>query len=169
VKPELKFALFILGLSVIWKTGLLIAGFESSAIAKYPLIPVMAFMLIGMFRQVDYIRKDSVPSSISSIALFKSGMSTGVLFSLMYTLFIYVYLTFLDSGFKQRFMDARIAELIASNTPETDIQAWASSAAQFPFVMSWVLFTFVFLLLISLIYALLIARMMKRKFGNEWK
>lgn len=164
MKPETKYALLILGLSMLWKLVILLGGWVDSGIAKYPVIPVLAFMLIGMFRAVDARRKLDHPDGISFMAAFKAGISTSILFTLMYSLFIYLYITVFDAGFKARYVLNRVAELRENNTPEVDVQAWLRSTENFPFANIWVLFTFIGLGLLSLFYSLSIARMISRKF-----
>ena len=58
----------------------------------------------------------------------------------------------------------RITELRASNTPEVDVNAWIKGAQDFPFALTWTLFTFIGILIISVFYAGAIGRMMIKKY-----
>ena len=54
--------------------------------------------------------------------------------------------------------------MVAQTTPRTDIDAWRLSTAEFPFEMSWLVFTFVGVLVLGVFYAAMMARMMARKY-----
>ncbi len=164
MKPETRFALFIFALSVIWRTGLYMAGFADTSLGNYPLLPVFGFLLIGMFRGINERRKLDHPNGIHFMYAFKSGMSIATLFTLMYSIFIYVYITFIDYDFKGRFIALRKADLIKNNTPAADVTAWVNGAEKFPFAMTWILFTFIGLMVISVFYSGAIARMMAKKY-----
>jgi hypothetical protein len=164
MKPETRSALFILALSIIWRTGLYLAGFADSTLGSYPLLPVFGFLLIGMFRGIDARRKLDYPNGIPFLPAFKAGMSISALFALMYTLFIYVYITYLDYDFKGRFIASRVEELRKNKTPEVDVTAWIDGAEKFPFAMTWILFTFIGLMVLSVFYAGAIGRMMAKKY-----
>ncbi|MEX1188133.1 MAG: DUF4199 family protein [Bacteroidia bacterium] len=163
MKPESKFPLLVFAVAVIWKTGLLLTGLNDSFLGKYPLLLVFGLLLIGMFRAVDARRKIDYPNGITSMPVFKIAMSVATLFTLMYSVFIYFYITAIDLDFRSNFIAKRVDELKASDTPQVDIDAWIKGAEDFPFAMTWVLFTFVGLMLISVFYAMAIARMMARK------
>lgn len=165
MKPETRWALFILALSIIWKMLLLLTGWNDSVIGKYPLLPVFGFMLIGMFRGMEERRKLDYIQTFSFPGLFKSGMSIAALFTLTYSLFLYVYLNYLDAGFKSRMIAARIAEQLREN-PDTSpemIKQWTDSTAGFPFASIWILFTFIGLMVLGAFYAGIITRMMRKK------
>jgi hypothetical protein len=163
LKPETKFALFIFALSVIWKTGLLLSGFVDSAIGKFPLLPVFAFLLIGMYRGMEERRKSDFLNGVTFLPIFKAGASIATLFTLMYTLFLYFYLNFLDVAFKARYIASRAEELKKDQTSAENIAAWIKSAESFPFASSWLLFTFIGLMLLGLFYSFAITRMMVKK------
>ncbi len=164
MKPETRFALFIFAASVIWRTGLYLSGFADSTLGNYPLLPVFGFLLIGMFRGMENRRQLDFPNGIPFLPAFKTGMSIAALFSLMYTLFIYVYITYLDYDFKGRFIAKRVLDLRKNKTPEVDITAWIDGAEKFPFAMTWILFTFIGLMVLSVFYAGVIGRMMVKKY-----
>jgi hypothetical protein len=164
VKPETKYSLLILGLSVIWKTLLLLTGQIDGVLGKYPMLPVLGFMLIGMYRGMEERRKIDHLEGVRFMSAFKSGMSIALLSTLTYSLFLYIYMRYLDLGFKSRFIAQRIEELQKNGSNQADIDAWIQTTQSFPFVSSWLLFTFIGLLLISLFYALAISRMMIRKY-----
>lgn len=132
-------------------------------LGKYPLLPVFAFMLIGIFRGVNERRILTFSSGIKFMDAFKTGVSIAALFSLIYTLFIYLYITNIDDGFKNRFVSMRIAELEKAGTSAADINAWTEGLNRFPFYTAWLLFSFIGLMLIGLFYSAAIARMMSRK------
>jgi hypothetical protein len=163
LKPETKYSLFIFGLSVIWKTSLLLSGLVETAIGDFPVLPVFAFLLIGMFRGMEERRKLDFSNGVSFLPIFKSGASIATLFTLLYTLFLYFYLNFLDVAFKARFIADRVEDLKKKQTTPENIEAWVKSAQTFPFSSSWLLFTFIGLMLIGLIYAFAITRMMVKK------
>lgn len=164
MRPETRFALFIFALSVIWRTGLYMAGFADSALGNYPLLPIFGFLLIGMFRGINERRKLDYAEGVPFLPAFKTGMSIATLFTLMYTLFIYFYITQIDYDFKGRFIASRVADLRKNHTPEADVTAWINGADKFPFEMTWVLFTFIGLMVISVFYAGAIGRMMAKKY-----
>ena len=144
---------------------LLFTGWNDSVIGKYPLLPVFGFLLIGMFRGIDERRKLDYTETFSFPGLFKSGMSIAALFTLTYSLFLYVYLNYLDVDFKARMIKARIAEQLRDK-PETSpemIKQWTDSTANFPFVSIWILFTFIGLMVLGAFYAGIITRMMRKK------
>jgi hypothetical protein len=162
--PETRGAFFVLALSVIWKSLLLLTGWVDGALGKYPLLAILAFLLIGMFRSMDARRKLSFPDGITFLPAFKAGMSVNALFSLLYSLFMYLYLFVLDTGFRTRFVNHRVADMLADNTAPEAIEAWKKSTTSFPFEMMWMLFTFVGVLVIGTFYAAMTARMMARKY-----
>lgn len=164
MRPETKGTLLVLALSIIWKSLLLLTGWVDSAIGKYPLIPVLGFLLIGMYRAMEERRKLSFADGVPFKAAFKTGMSVAALFSLTYSLFIYFYLFSIDPGFKLRFIDQRILEMKAQNTAPEAIEAWKNSNVNFPFEISWLVFTFVGILILGVFYAGMTARMMARKY-----
>lgn len=164
MKPETKFTLLVFAISVIWKTGLLLTGLNESFLGKYPLLLVFGLLLIGMYRAVDARRKADFPNGLTFMPVFKIGMSVATLFTLLYSLFIYLYITSIDLGFRDSFIAKRVEELKKSDTPQVDIDAWIKGAEDFPFAMTWVLFTFIGLMIISVFYAGAIARMMTRKY-----
>jgi Ca2+/H+ antiporter len=164
MKPETKYALLILALSIIWKMGLLIAGFAHSTIGKYPLLPVFGFLLIGMFRGMEERRKLDFNEEFSFPALFKSGMSIAALFTVMYCLFLYFYLKELDVEFRTQFISGRIEEATAKNMSDSDIGNYSTQLKSFPFVSVWILFTFIGLMTLSTFYSGVITRMMRKKY-----
>jgi ABC-type antimicrobial peptide transport system permease subunit len=164
MKPETKGAALVLGLSVIWKTLLLLTGWVDGFLGKYPLLPILGFLLIAMYRTMEERRKLSYSAGVPFKEAFRSGMSVAALFSLTYSLFIYIYLFFLDPQFKVRFVEQRVADMVAQNTPKADIDAWRLSTAEFPFEMSWLVFTFIGVLVLGVFYAAMMARMMARKY-----
>jgi hypothetical protein len=164
LKPETRFTLLIFAVAVIWKMTLFITGLDSTFLGKYPLLIVFALLLIGMYRGVDGRRKIDHPDGIAFMPAFRSGMSISSLFSLMYTLFIYFFITVIDEQFKSKFVANRIAELQESKTPQVDIDAWIKGTENFPFAMTWVLFTFLGIIIISVFYAGAIGRMMAKKY-----
>jgi hypothetical protein len=164
VKPETRFSLLFLGLSIIWRTGLLLSGLADSYVGQFPLLPVLAFLLIAMYRGIESRRKASFSEGFQFMDMFKSGMSIALLSTLMYSLFLYVYLRYLDLSFKSRFILRRIEELRKDGTSQEDIDAWIQTTQSFPFVTAWLMFTFIGLLLISLFYAAAISKMMVRKY-----
>jgi hypothetical protein len=164
MKPETKGAALVLGLSVIWKTLLLLTGWVDGFLGKYPLLPILGFLLIGMYRTMEERRKLSYSAGVPFKEAFRSGMSVAALFSLTYSLFIYIYLFFLDTQFKARFVEQRVADMVAQKTPQTNIDAWRLSTAEFPFEMSWLVFTFAGILVLGVFYAAMMARMMARKY-----
>lgn len=164
MKPETKGAILILALSMIWKTLLLLTGWVDMAIGKYPLLPVLGFLLIGMYRSMEERRKLSFPNGIPFKDAFKSGMSVAALFSLAYSLYIYVYLNFLDPNYKLRFVEHRVADMVEQQTSPENIEAWKKSTANFPFEITWLVFTFVGILVLGTFYAAMTSRMMAKKF-----
>jgi hypothetical protein len=164
VKPETKGTILVLALSIIWKTLLLLTGWVDAGIGKYPLLPVLGFLLIGMYRSMDERRKLSFANGIPFKDAFKSGMSVAALFSLTYSLFIYFYLFSIDPAFKLRFIDNRIISMKAQNTAPEAIEAWKNSNVNFPFEAFWLVLTFVGILLLGVFYAAMTARMMAKKF-----
>jgi len=163
LKPETKYSLFIFGLSVIWKTSLLLTGLVETAIGKFPLLPVFGFLLIGMYRGMEERRKLDFTNGVPFLPAFKTGASIATLFTLLYTLFLYFYLNYLDVAFKARYIADRVVELKKDNTPPANIDAWIKDAQSFPFSSSWLLFTFIGLMLLGLFYAFAITRMMVKK------
>lgn len=143
--------------------GLFITGLDTTFLGKYPLLLVFALLLIGMYRGVDGRRKLDHADGIAFMPAFRSAMSVSMLFSLIYTLFIYFYITAIDTEFSNKFIANRITELRASNTPEVDVNAWIKGAQDFPFALTWTLFTFIGILIISVFYAGAIGRMMIKK------
>lgn len=164
MKPETKGTILILALSIIWKTLLLLTGWVDAGIGKYPLLPVLGFLLIGMYRSMDERRKLSFSDGIPFKDAFKSGMSVAALFSLAYSLFIYFYLFVLDKNYKLRFVDQRVSDMVDQNTSAENIEAWKKSTASFPFEMSWLVFTFAGILVLGTFYAAMTSRMMAKKF-----
>lgn len=164
MKPETRFALFVFAIAVIWRTGLYLSGFADSMLGNYPLLPVFGFLLIGMFRGINDRRKSDYLDGVPFLPAFKSGMSIATLFTLMYTLFIYFYINYLDANFRGRYIADRVADLRKNKTPETTISSWVSDAEKFPFETIWVLFTFIGLMVISVFYSAAIARMMAKKY-----
>lgn len=164
MRPETKYTLFVFAVSLIWKTGLYLTGLNEGFLGKYPLLIVFGLLLIGMFRAVDERRKLDFADGITFMASFKPAMSVATLFTLLYSLFIYFYVTVIDENFKSDFIAKRVDELRASETPEADVNAWINGAQDFPFAMTWVLFTFIGLMVISVFYAGAIGRMMARKY-----
>jgi hypothetical protein len=164
VKPETKGTILVLALSIIWKTLLLLTGWVDAGIGKYPLLPVLGFLLIGMYRSMDERRKLSFANGIPFKDAFKSGMSVAALFSLTYSLFIYFYLFSIDPAFKLRFIDNRIISMKDQNTAPEAIEAWKNSNANFPFEAFWLVLTFVGILLLGVFYAAMTSRMMAKKF-----
>ena len=164
MKPETKYSLLILGLSVIWKTGLLLSGQADGLLGKYPLLPVLGFMLIGMYRGVEERRKLSHPNGMGFLDAFKPAISIALLASLIYTLFLYVYLNYLDVDFKARFVANSIEDLKTNGSNPADIEAWIQSTQTFPFTTAWILFTFIGLALIGFVYAVVIGRLMLKKY-----
>ena len=162
--PETRGALFVLALSVIWKTLLLLTGWVDGFLGKFPLLAILAFLLIGMFRSMDSRRKLSYPDGIAFLPAFKAGMSVNALFSLLYSLFMYFYLFVLDTGFRSRFVNQRVADMVNEKTSPEAIEAWKQSTTSFPFEMMWMLFTFVGVLVIGTFYAGMTARMMAKKY-----
>ena len=112
MKPETRFALFVFAIAVIWRMGLYLSGLADSMLGNYPLLPVFGFLLIGMFRGINERRKSDFPNGVPFLAAFKTGMSIAALFTMMYTLFIYVYINYLDSNFRGRYVANRIAEYL---------------------------------------------------------
>ena len=164
MKPETKGTILVLALSIIWKTLLLLTGWVDAGIGKYPLLPVLGFLLIGMYRSMDERRKLSFSDGIPFKDAFKSGMSVAALFSLTYSLFIYFYLFSIDPAFKLRFIDNRIISMKDQNTAPEAIEAWKNSNANFPFEAFWLVLTFVGILLLGVFYAAMTSRMMAKKF-----
>jgi hypothetical protein len=162
--PETRGALFVLALSVIWKTLLLLTGWVDGFLGKFPLLAILAFLLIGMFRSMEARRKLSYPDGIAFLPAFKAGMSVNALFSLLYSLFMYFYLFVLDTGFRTRFANQRVADMVNEKTAPEAIEAWKQSTTTFPFEMMWMLFTFVGVLVIGTFYAGMTARMMAKKY-----
>lgn len=144
--------------------GLLLTGLDTSFLGKYPLLLVFALLLIGMYRGVDGRRKLDHPDGISFMPAFRSAMSVSALFSLIYTLFIYFFITKIDENFRDKFIANRIAELREAKTPQVDIDAWIKGSYEFPFALTWTLFTFIGIMVISLIYAFAIGKMMTKKY-----
>ncbi|MFN5371364.1 MAG: DUF4199 domain-containing protein, partial [Bacteroidia bacterium] len=101
---------------------------------------------------------------IAFLPAFKAGMSVNALFSLLYSLFMYFYLFVLDTGFRTRFVNQRVADMVNEKTAPEAIEAWKQSTSAFPFEMMWMLFTFVGVLVIGTFYAAMTARMMARKY-----
>lgn len=134
-----------------------------TAIGKFPLLPVFAFLLIGMYRGMEERRKLDFTNGVSFLPAFKTGASIATLFTLLYTLFLYFYLNFLDVAFKARYIATRVEDLKKEQTSPENIEAWVKSAQTFPFSSSWLLFTFIGLMLLGLFYAFAIARMMVKK------
>lgn len=139
-------------------------GLDETFLGKYPLLVVFGLLLIGMYRAVDGRRQLDHPEGITFMPAFKTGMSVAVLFTLMYSLFIYLYITAIDLGFRDDFIAKRVEELRKNNTSQADIDTWLNSAKDFPFAMTWVLFTFIGLMVISVFYAGAIGRMISKKF-----
>lgn len=167
LKPETKYTLFILALAIIWKTLLFASGFHEFAFSKFPLImllPVYAFMLIGMFRGVNERRKSDHPGGMKFMDAFKSGASIATLFSLTYTLFIYFYITVMDDQFKSRFIAFRINGIEKSGATPEEIRSGNEVLSQFPFYTAWILFTFIGLIVMGIIYSAAIARLMSKKY-----
>lgn len=162
--PETRGALFVLALSVIWKTLLLLTGWVDGMLGKFPLLAILAFLLIGMFRSMEARRKQSHPDGIAFLPAFKAGMSVNALFSLLYSLFMYFYLFVLDTGFRTRFVNQRVADMVNDKTAPESIEAWKQSTTTFPFEMMWMLFTFIGVLVIGTFYAAMTARMMAKKY-----
>jgi hypothetical protein len=166
--PETRGALFVLALSVIWKTLLLLTGWVDGFLGKFPLLAILAFLLIGMFRSMEARRKLSHPDGIAFLPAFRAGMSVNALFSMLYTFFLYFYLYVLDTGFRARFIKQRIADLISQNTSAANVEAWKKSSATSTWAVNferdWILATFIGLLLIGTFYAAMTARMMARKY-----
>jgi ABC-type antimicrobial peptide transport system permease subunit len=162
--PETRGALFVLALSVIWKTLLLLTGWVDGFLGKFPLLAILAFLLIGMFRSMEARRKLTYPDGITFLPAFKAGMSVNALFSLLYSLFMYFYLFVLDTGFRSRFVNQRVADMVKEKTSPEAIEAWKQSTTSFPFEMMWMLFTFIGVLIIGTFYAAMTARMMARKY-----
>jgi len=164
LKPETRFTLLIFAIAVIWKMGLFITGLDTSFLGKYPLLLVFALLLIGMYRGADGRRKLDHVDGIAFMPAFRSAMSISALFSLIYTLFVYFYITSIDNQFMNKFIANRVTELRASNTPEVDVNAWIKGAQEFPFALTWTLFTFIAIMVISVFYAGAIGRMMAKKY-----
>ena len=164
LKPETKYALLILALSILWKMGLLISGLSHSTIGKYPLLPIFGFLLIGMFRGMDERRKLDFSEEFNFPRLFKSGMSIAALFTVMYCLFLYFYLKELDVEFRTLFISGRIEEATAKQMSDSDISMYSTQLSAFPFVSVWILFTFIGLMTLSTFYSGVIARMMRKKY-----
>ena len=162
--PETRGALFVLALSVIWKTLLLLTGWVDGMLGKFPLLAILAFLLIGMFRSMEARRKLSYPDGIAFLPAFKAGMSVNALFSLLYSLFMYFYLFVLDTGFRTRFVNQRVADMVKDKTAPESIEAWKQSTTTFPVEMMWMLCTFVGVLVIGTFYAGMTARMMAKKY-----
>jgi ABC-type antimicrobial peptide transport system permease subunit len=70
----------------------------------------------------------------------------------------------LDTGFRSRFVNQRVADMVNENTAPETIEAWKQSTTSFPFEMMWMLFTFIGVLIIGTFYAAMTARMMARKY-----
>jgi hypothetical protein len=164
LKPETRATLLIFAIAVIWKMGLFITGLDTSFLGKYPLLLVFALLLIGMYRGTDGRRKLDHKDGIAFMPAFRSAMSVSMLFSLIYTLFVYFYITTIDDQFMNKFIANRVTELRASNTPEVDVNAWIKGAQEFPFALTWTLFTFIGVMVISVFYAGAIGRMMIKKY-----
>jgi hypothetical protein len=164
LKPESKFTLLVFAISVIWKMTMYLSGLDETFVGKYPLLLVFGLLLIGMFRAVDARRKTDFPGGVVFMPAFRTGMSVAVLFTLLYSLFIYIYVSVIDLSFREDFIAKRVEELKKNNTPQADINVWLKSAEDFPFAMVWVLFTFIGLMVIGVFYAAAIARMMSRKY-----
>jgi hypothetical protein len=162
--PETRGALFVLALSAIWKSLLLLTGWVDGFLGKFPLLAILAFLLIGMFRSMEARRKLTYPDGIPFSPAFKAGMSVNALFSLLYSLFMYFYLYVLDTEFRIRFVNQRVADMVADKASPETIEAWKKSTVSFPFEMMWMLFTFVGVLVIGTFYAGMMARMMARKY-----
>jgi ABC-type antimicrobial peptide transport system permease subunit len=77
---------------------------------------------------------------------------------------MYFYLFVLDTAFKMRFVNQRVADMVNDKTSPEAIEAWKKSTASFPFEMMWMLFTFIGVLVIGTFYAAMTARMMARKY-----
>jgi hypothetical protein len=164
VKPETRYALFILGAAILWKLILLYTGLVNTAIGKYPLLLIFGFLLIGMYRGMEERRKMDHVENLHFPSLFKSGMSIVALFSLTYSLFLYVYLRFIDSGFMTRMKFARMEEVKKSTTSAEKIEAFSRSFDQLPNVTLWILFTFIGLMVLGAFYSGMITRMMRKKY-----
>lgn len=156
--------MLVFAISVIWKMTLYLSGLDETFVGKYPLLLVFGLLLIGMFRAVDARRKIDFPDGVVFMPAFRTGMSVAVLFTLLYSLFIYMYVSVIDLSFREDFIAKRVEELKKNNTPQADINVWLKSAEDFPFAMVWVLFTFIGLMVIGVFYAAAIARMMSRKY-----
>jgi hypothetical protein len=153
MKPETKGTLLILALSIIWKTLMLITGWVEFSFGKYPFLPVTAFMLIGMYRGMEERRKLSFADGFPFKDMFKSGASIAALFAVLYSLFIYFYLFYLDKLFKIRFAGARIEEF----------KSKGQNPDNFPFEVPWVLFTFIGTLVLGVVYSGAITRLMIKR------
>jgi hypothetical protein len=77
---------------------------------------------------------------------------------------MYFYLYVLDTEFRIRFVNQRVADMVADKASPETIEAWKKSTVSFPFEMMWMLFTFVGVLVIGTFYAGMMARMMARKY-----
>jgi hypothetical protein len=75
-----------------------------------------------------------------------------------------VYLKYLDVDFKARFVANRIEDLKTNDSNPADIEAWIQSTESFPFTTAWLLFTFIGLALIGFVYAVVIGRLMLKKY-----
>lgn len=164
MKPETKFPLLVFAFCVIWKFSLLYSGLADTAVGRFAILPVWIFLFWGILKAMEQRRKLDYASGAVFLPLFKSGASVAVLFTVLYSLFIYVYLRFIDTGFMGRMVQARVEQAILKGESQEAVNAWVETTKHFPFVSMWVLFTFLGVLMMGILFSFAISRMMVKKY-----
>lgn len=166
MRPETKYGLSVFLISVIWKTGLFAFNARDTFAGQYSVILVMLFMLIGIFLAVEEQRKQSPEKKISFLSGFKAGMSVAALHTVLYSLYLYAYYAYIDTSFFAETIEARVSEFRMAGNSESDIEGFRQSAEVILSPMIQSTFTLVGLLIISVFYAGVVAKLVEKKMSK---
>lgn len=157
----LKYALAAFALSVIWKIGIFILGYQHADIGKFSfLIPVAIPILLIQLICIVYSNQLFKEGLQSTGDIFKSILQPVLLFSAIYAIFIFIYYKFIDVHFFEIKMqeNLKIIENFPEATPEK-VAKYKENSSFFLNPGKQAFFTFTTFSLISMISSVIFAFM----------
>lgn len=164
-----KYALVVVSLSIILKTGLYALKLNDSLVGNYTILLVLLFLLIGLYFGIENHRKTAWQNNqVFKVGDgFKTGARMVFLITTFYSLFIWFYYSTIDVTFFERMINERVAEGIKQGIAKEELDKYRESAKIFLSPQTQSFFTFIGLLIGGIVYAYLISWMTVKKYSKK--